>query len=106
MDINLNDLSLEELKQLHKRIEMEIERFDMRKRQEAIAAAESLVREMGFKSLEDVLGMKTKSKKPSLPAKYQHPENPALTWTGRGRRPAWFVQHVEAGGSEDDLLIK
>lgn len=28
------------------------------------------------------------------------------TWTGFGKRPAWFVQAIEAGQQPDDLLIK
>ena len=106
MDINLNDLELDELKALKNMVEKQIANYEERKRQEAITAAENLVREMGFKSLDDVLGGKTKSKKTAQPPKYQHPENPELTWTGKGRRPAWFVQHIDAGGKEEDLLIK
>lgn len=106
MEINLDDLSLDDLKKLQKQVEKKISNYEERKRQEAITAAENLVRELGFKSLEDVLGDKGKTKKASLPPKYQHPENPELTWTGKGRRPAWFVQHIEAGGNEEDLLIK
>jgi DNA-binding protein H-NS len=37
--------------------------------------------------------------------KYKHPENPALTWSGRGRQPGWFKEAVEAGHSRDQLLI-
>lgn len=37
--------------------------------------------------------------------KYRHPENPELTWTGRGRKPAWVVTHLDAGKPIDDLLI-
>lgn len=28
------------------------------------------------------------------------------TWTGRGKRPAWFVAAIESGQSPNDLLIK
>jgi DNA-binding protein H-NS len=38
-------------------------------------------------------------------AKYRHPENPSLTWSGRGRKPLWFVAALEAGKSADDLAI-
>ena len=33
------------------------------------------------------------------------PENPALTWSGRGRKPRWFVDALAAGKTEDDLTI-
>jgi DNA-binding protein H-NS len=38
-------------------------------------------------------------------AKYRHPENDDLTWTGRGRAPAWFQALIDAGHSEESLLI-
>jgi DNA-binding protein H-NS len=36
-------------------------------------------------------------------AKYRHPENPDLTWSGRGRRPAWIRDAVEAGRALGDF---
>lgn len=38
-------------------------------------------------------------------AKYRHPENPDLTWSGRGRRPAWIREGVEAGRALSDFEI-
>ncbi|MBO9468145.1 H-NS histone family protein [Tropicibacter sp. R15_0] len=37
--------------------------------------------------------------------KYRHPENPALTWSGRGRKPKWFVEALEQGKTPEDLAI-
>ena len=37
------------------------------------------------------------------PAKYRHPENPDLTWSGRGRRPAWIREAVGAGRALSDF---
>ncbi|HET9048016.1 MAG TPA: H-NS histone family protein [Chiayiivirga sp.] len=41
-----------------------------------------------------------------VPAKYQNPDNPKETWTGRGRSPLWFAALIDAGKSRDDLLIR
>ena len=38
------------------------------------------------------------------PPKYS--DGAGKTWTGRGKRPAWFVEALAAGKSADDLLIK
>lgn len=48
-----------------------------------------------------------KAKKPKKPAapKYQSLENPSVTWTGKGRRPVWFNEHVTKGGTPEELLI-
>lgn len=37
--------------------------------------------------------------------RYQHPDNPSITWSGRGRRPSWVVNHIAAGGEIDELLV-
>jgi len=31
-------------------------------------------------------------------AAYRHPQKPRLTWTGKGRRPAWVVKYLEVEG--------
>lgn len=39
-------------------------------------------------------------------AKYRDPSNPSVTWSGRGRRPAWFANALQRRGTtEADLLI-
>ena len=35
--------------------------------------------------------------------KYRNPDDPSQTWSGRGRRPRWVVQSLEAGRTLDDL---
>jgi DNA-binding protein H-NS len=37
--------------------------------------------------------------------KYRHPTNPNLTWTGRGKRPAWIAEALAAGKSLEDLAV-
>lgn len=37
--------------------------------------------------------------------KYQHPEYPACTWSGRGAKPYWVRQHLMEGRALDELLI-
>lgn len=43
-------------------------------------------------------------RKPAEP-KYRHPENEKLTWTGRGRAPAWFQELLDKGHTKESLLI-
>lgn len=103
-NINLEDLSLSELKQLQKNVGKAIETFEARQRAEALSAVEARAKEMGF-SLSDLVGGTTKKKSIS-PPKYQHPENPDVTWTGKGRQPAWIKEAEAAGKSREDFLIK
>lgn len=37
--------------------------------------------------------------------KYQNPYDPSQTWTGRGKRPNWLVERLEAGESLESFLI-
>lgn len=37
--------------------------------------------------------------------KYRHSLDPALTWTGRGRKPGWLQTYLDKGGDLDSLLI-
>ena len=106
MDINLDELELKELKNLQKKVAIKIENFEQRNRVEALNAAKAIASEHGFK-LEDLMGdAPAKQSKPKAAPKYAHPENPATTWTGKGRKPGWIIEHLEAGKSLDDLLIK
>lgn len=103
-DISLEALSLEELKKLQKDVTKAIEGFQDRQRQEALMAVEAKAREMGF-SLVELTSGATRKAKPASPPKYRHPENPSVTWSGRGRQPDWIKEAVAAGASKDEFLI-
>lgn len=103
--IELNDMSLDELKALQKDVAKAVASFEERQRKEALAAVEATAREMGF-NLSDLTGSPKKSAKPAIPPKYQHPENPTVTWSGRGRQPKWIKEGLDAGKSLDDFLIQ
>lgn len=104
MTVDLEKMSLPELTQLQKDVSKAIKTFEQRQRKEALEAAEAAAREAGF-ALSDLIGSGKKTGKQAAPAKYRHPENPAMTWSGRGRQPAWYKEQIEAGASMDDLLI-
>ncbi len=102
-EINLETLSRDELTQLHKEVEKALARYEARMRKEALAAAEAKAKEFGFR-LSDLAG-EMSATSARIPAKYRHPENPELTWSGRGRQPGWVKEHVEAGKPLEELLI-
>lgn len=101
---DVSNLSLEELETLHKDVTKAISTFKERQRLEAIAALETKAKEMGF-SLSDLTGLAKRKGGGGYP-KFVHPENPALTWTGRGRQPAWIKEGLAAGKSLKDFAIK
>lgn len=101
--IDLDEMPLDDLKQLEKDVAKAIKSFEIRRKKEALAAAEAAARDKGF-SLAELTGGGTKAKTPAAP-KYCHPENPELTWSGRGRKPAWFNDALKSGKSPEDMLI-
>lgn len=41
----------------------------------------------------------------SVPPKFRNPENPAETWTGRGRQPKWLAAKLASGVVLESLKI-
>lgn len=104
--MNLDDLSLKELRDLKAKVDRAIASFEDRKRKEALAAAEDAVRKLGFTSLSELTGAPKARRSPGKVApKYANPENPEMTWTGRGRKPLWVQNHLDAGKSLSDIEI-
>jgi DNA-binding protein H-NS len=102
--IDLNELSLADLKKLQKDVAKAVDNFADRERKAALAELDALARERGFTlaQLVDDLGAKPRK---SVAPKYANPSNPSETWTGRGRKPLWVVAALAAGKSMDDLAI-
>ncbi|MGB3278383.1 MAG: H-NS histone family protein [Pseudorhodobacter sp.] len=104
-DFNPEALSLPELKKMQKDIAKAISTFEDRQKAKARARVESVAREMGY-SLAELVGTDCKPKRIPVAPKYQHPENPDVTWSGRGRKPKWFVDALAAGTTAGDLEIR
>lgn len=105
MAIDLDAMSLEELKALRKDIERAIVSFEGRKKAEARVALEAKARELGFSLAEIADAAPTRKARAPVAAKYAHPENSSVTWSGRGRKPAWIVEALAAGRSINEFLI-
>lgn len=102
--MDLNALSLKELKDLQSQIARAISSYEERKKKEALSELEDRARQMGF-TLAELLGAPVTRKRAAASAKYANPQNPSETWSGRGRKPRWFTAALEAGRSVDDLVI-
>lgn len=104
-EIDLDHLSLPELKKLEKDVAKAIATFEERQKAEARAEAEAVAKRFGF-SLAELLDTASPTTKKAPPeAKYRHPENPAVTWSGRGRKPAWISEGLAAGKALEDFAI-
>lgn len=104
MNVDLNKLSLKELKDLQSQVAKAISGYEDRRKREALAELEEKAREMGF-SLSELTGaLGTRKRSPST-AKYANPANAADTWSGRGRKPRWFSEALARGGKPEDMAL-
>ncbi len=104
MTVDINSLSLKELKDLQSQVAKAISSFEDRKKKEALAEIEEIARSKGF-SLAELTGVSIARKRAPAVAKYANPEDPSDTWSGRGRKPRWFGAALAAGKQPEDMAI-
>ena len=102
--LDLESLSLEELRQLRNKLDKAIANFETRKRRDAISAIEEAARSHGY-SLTELTGAKITRRSGRVPPRYVNPDNPEQTWIGRGRRPHWIQVALDSGKSLKDLEV-
>lgn len=119
--MELNEMSLMELRKLHTKVQSEISKREATSKKNLIKRLQKMAAEEGL-SLDDLLDkpapakaakpLKAKpataksAKKVAAKPKYCHPTDKTKTWTGHGRKPAWFAEWIADGKSADDLLVK
>ncbi len=104
MKIDLNSLSLKELKDLQSQVAKAISGFEDRRKRDALAELEEKAKALGF-SLAELTGATAGRKRSPSVAKYANPANSADTWSGRGRKPRWFSEALAKGKKPEDLAI-
>jgi DNA-binding protein H-NS len=97
-------MKLSELQRLQNDVEKAIKQAKVREKNEALGRIRAIAKEHGM-SLEELIGKSQKAGGTVGLPKYKHPENSQMTWTGKGRRPAWVTEHLNAGGSLGELEI-
>lgn len=103
LDIDLDAMSLGDLKKLQSQVNTAIKTYEERQRKTALAELEAKAAEMGF-SLSELTGQSGRKAKVN-PPKYRNPEDPTQTWSGRGRQPAWIKDALARGEDLDTFLI-
>ena len=101
------------LRDLQKLIANEISTRMDQERHEAVFKVQKIASELGM-SLEELIASTSRKSPVAKTAKvvrnpaavkYRHPQDPELTWTGRGMAPKWFKDFQAANGSVDALLV-
>jgi len=103
-EYDLEALSLKELRQLQKDLSKAIATYEERQKAEARSKLEAVAKDMGY-SLAELVAAEAKTTRAPVAPKYRNPENAEITWSGRGRKPQWFVDALAAGKMPEDLAI-
>ncbi|HEX4961183.1 MAG TPA: H-NS histone family protein [Thermoanaerobaculia bacterium] len=103
---DLSKLSVEELESLAKDVQAEITARREAEKERVLSQMRELAASLGL-TLEEVVRLERKGGGGSgvVQAKYRNPDNPSLTWSGRGKRPTWVNDALAAGKSLDDLAV-
>jgi DNA-binding protein H-NS len=100
--VDLSKLSVEELEMLVHDAQAEIAARKEAERQRVLQQVRELAASIGM-SVEELLKLQKSQGTGTAEAKYRHPENPELTWSGRGKRPQWVVDALASGMTLEDL---
>lgn len=109
MTINLDSLSHAELQALIESAEAQMASARKNHVHEVRAKIDALLKNAGL-TLDEVYprrgGKGSTGSKSAVAPKYRNPENAAQTWSGRGKRPLWFVEALKKRGvTAESLLI-
>jgi len=118
--LNINDL-IEGLKNLNLQnldlLEFKLKEQRARQKERAIEVLRAEMKERATKvglSLPEIIealmpapeAEVRKVSKARLPPKFANPDDPSETWTGRGHRPGWLKEKMEAGHRLEEFRIK
>lgn len=105
--IDLSSLDIEALKKLIGDAQKEIERKEKSRIRDIRNRMEKLASEVDM-TPEQVLSYEKKTKtagKPGVP-RFRNPDNAKQTWTGRGKRPKWYMDALAKGFTPEQMEIK
>lgn len=106
------DISLESLQKLLpsdiEKLKATLQQIEKSKEREIIKQFISDMKDIGsYDSIKDKkVSELLKVVKVKGEAKYENPDNPSQTWSGKGREPDWFKKLIEDGKSLEELEIK
>ena len=104
--IDLKNKTPEELQKIIAEAQTQLEEIQRGKYKEVVAQIKELAASIGV-TVEIQEGSKKANKNvSSVPAKYRHPDDHSITWTGRGMTPKWLKALIDSGHSKEEFLIK
>lgn len=101
--MDLSGLSAAELRTLQDKLTREIKKRESEEVAHAREKILAIAQSVGM-PLEDILASQGKPKAKESVIRFRHPDNAALEWSGRGRKPKW-VNEWESSKPIDDLRV-
>jgi DNA-binding protein H-NS len=98
-DSQLEKMSIKDLKDLRSRIDKLVQAKHDQERNGLRERFKEMAEEAGFHLSDILTPLRGRGRGSSGSAKYVHPDNPSLTWSGRGRMPKWLSEKVKSGVS-------
>ena len=105
--MDLSKYNAQQLQQLKKDIEKEVNRRRKEDVKEAQKELKNLAERFGI-SVQDLLSGAAGGKgnrKTTAKVRFRHPDDPSKGWSGRGRKPAWIKEWEAKGRSLDALKV-
>ena len=106
------DMPLDELVNLKDDLEKLIKQKQKEQKKGLFAQMSEMAKAAGYSSVDEFVasqGGRTRApradKGVKMPPKYQSKDGTS-TWSGKGRKPGWMVDHLAAGGKLEALEIK
>jgi DNA-binding protein H-NS len=104
MAIDVSNLSKKQLRELIRKASGRMKNIDKEEIAKGKAKVDALLKAEGV-TFAQVYGKRRGGKTGKVAPKYRNPGG-SETWSGRGKRPRWFLAALTAGKKEKDLLIK
>lgn len=100
-----DEMSVRELVELQGKLSNALDSVKSRRITEVRTQIEDLLASEGF-TFDEVFGHGKGGKKfPNNPPKYRNPDNPEQSWSGKGKRPNWLTEKINAGADKEDFRI-
>ncbi|WP_158073213.1 H-NS histone family protein [Alkanindiges hydrocarboniclasticus] len=103
---NLEQFTVEEIKQLSARANHVLIAKQSEVREQAYKECQAIASKVGLTLTELIKCVEEdKVKKKTVKPKYHNPNNPDEKWSGRGKRPTWLRLLIAAGAKIEDFEV-
>jgi DNA-binding protein H-NS len=107
MAVNVDKMTLKELRDLESKVSAAIVRVQDQDRAELKSKIDELAKRHGV-SVPELYGMgkgRGAGRGGKVAVKFMNPDNRSETWTGRGRQPRWLVAKLTKGAKVADFAV-